>query len=523
MKRQSKYKYIIISFVSSCILCLIGMTIEDYSHNISILHSVKEVNHFFLPICFGIIASGFGYYHWKKKEQQLHTLNQFTENLNSLLDVNRAFISSIDVDTILQIIIDKSTHLIKLDTGAIYLHEDEKLYLGATTPSLPPQFPEVLRYDLLVNHPHIEKALATKKPVIVIDTSREILSEAEQEVVKIRKLRSILYIPLIIENRPVGTLILGTTTSIRSFSAQEINLYDTFSSQAALSIENARLYKKSILDANELRQQNEEFLVLNEELTESNSRIQKINEELNIAKEHAEESDRLKTAFLQNMSHEIRTPMNAIMGFSGLLKNEFDDKAKLDNYANIIKQRCNDLLEIINDILDIAKIESGQLSVTIEECSLNELFEELSAFFIEYQNRINKPCIKFNLQATCDPSNSIILSDKIKLKQIFINLISNAFKFTKSGQIEGGCKLDKNHNLLFYVSDTGIGIPLDKQQQVFERFIQLHQGPDYNIGGTGLGLSIVKGLIQLLGGEIFLQSEPGKGTTFSFTIKYKTK
>lgn len=243
--------------------------------------------------------------------------------------------------------------------------------------------------------------------------------------------------------------------------------------------------------------------------------------ELVIAKEKAEESDRLKTAFLQNMSHEIRTPMNAIMGFSELLIEFADDREKLKNYTEIINLRCNDLLDIINDILDISKIESGQLSVNVEESNINELFTEIFTFFSEYQKRMNKQHIEFSLQAFSNPKENLILIDKVKLKQIFINLITNAFKFTEQGKIEGGCRLDKNQNLLFYVSDTGIGIPPDKHQHIFDRFTQLHYDGKKNIGGTGLGLPIVKALVNLLGGSICVDSEPAKGSTFYFTIPYK--
>ncbi|PIV93323.1 MAG: hypothetical protein COZ17_10605 [Flavobacteriaceae bacterium CG_4_10_14_3_um_filter_33_47] len=242
---------------------------------------------------------------------------------------------------------------------------------------------------------------------------------------------------------------------------------------------------------------------------------------LKTAKKKAEESDRLKTAFLQNMSHEIRTPMNAIMGFSSLLADTFDDKTKLQKYSEIIKQRSHDLLDIINDILDISKIESGQLSVNHHVCDLKALFAELQTFFVEYQNRMGKQHIKFSLHAFNDTDQHLIYTDKVKLKQIFINLISNAFKFTNTGSIMGGCKLDDNKKAVFYISDTGIGIPFDKQQIIYERFSQLQQNSEVN-AGTGLGLSIAKGLVSLLGGELFLESEPGKGSTFFFSFPYKT-
>ncbi len=265
----------------------------------------------------------------------------------------------------------------------------------------------------------------------------------------------------------------------------------------------------------EIKEQNEEYLQINEEL-------QLTNQELKQAKERAEESDYLKTAFLQNMSHEIRTPMNAIMGFSDLIKDNYDNKTKLETFSEIIKLRCNDLMDIINDILDIAKIESGQFPVNFEECDLKELFAELSAFFAEYKTRIGKDNIMLSIQTYCNPEDCIIITDKVKLKQIFINLISNAFKFTDEGSIEAGIKSDENQKSFFYVSDSGIGIPKEKQNLVFERFTQLQQRSSKNLGGTGLGLSIVKGLVGVLGGEIFLKSEPKKGSTFTFTIPHKT-
>jgi CheY-like chemotaxis protein len=249
--------------------------------------------------------------------------------------------------------------------------------------------------------------------------------------------------------------------------------------------------------------------------------LKKAEEKIIASKERAEENDRLKTAFLQNMSHEIRTPMNAIMGFSELLIRDFNDKSKLTHYAQIINQRCNDLLVIIDDILDIAKIESGQLSVNIEKCNLNLLFVELKMFFTEHQVKIKKQHVIFHIQTEKLTPGFVIETDKVKLKQILINLIGNAFKFTYEGKIETGCYFDSDNNIVFYVSDTGLGIHPNKYEQIFERFIQIDSDAKGAHGGTGLGLSIVKGLVGLLGGKIWLKSQPGQGSTFYFTIKTK--
>ena len=320
--------------------------------------------------------------------------------------------------------------------------------------------------------------------------------------------------------------LLATEEEIRS-NNEELHI----TSEALQKSNEALLLAKEKAEESEeiIQQQYQELLTTEEEIRSNNDELyittealQKSNMALLIAKEKAEESDRLKTAFLQNMSHEIRTPMNAIMGFSALMSENYSDKTKLEKFAAIINLRCNDLLDIINDILDIAKIESGQLSVTIEECNLCELFNELTTFFTEHKKQLGKEHITLTLNVPPEMSDCVIITDKVKMKQIFINLIGNAFKFTDSGSIEGGCKYDDNQNLVFYVSDTGIGIPHDKQAFVFERFAQVNLGKDKLVQGTGLGLSIVKGLINLLGGEIVLKSELYKGSTFTFTISYKT-
>lgn len=243
----------------------------------------------------------------------------------------------------------------------------------------------------------------------------------------------------------------------------------------------------------------------------------KAQKELLIAKEKAEESDKLKTAFLQNMSHEIRTPMNAIMGFSELLPDAFDDKKMLEQYSGIIIQRCDDLLTIIDEILDIAKIESGHLSIHNEDCMLKHWFSEMNLFFTEYQKHIKKEHIelKFNCAFL---ENDIVRFDQGKIKQILTNLIGNAFKFTEKGEIEIGCHFQNNNQLHFYVSDTGLGIPIEKQSFIFDRFAQIDTLTSRLYGGTGLGLAIAKGMIDAMKGNIYLKSSPGEGTTFYFWI-----
>jgi PAS domain S-box-containing protein len=238
--------------------------------------------------------------------------------------------------------------------------------------------------------------------------------------------------------------------------------------------------------------------------------------ELADAKAKAEMSDKLKSAFLANMSHELRTPLNGIIGFAGLLLKPNLSAEKLKRYSQIINSNSHNLLALINDIIDISKIESGQLTVNKEPLQLNGLLKETYDIFSELASRKG---LKLVLSKKLQDNEVCIISDELKIKQILNNLLYNALKFTYEGTIDFGYKIKTNY-IEFYVKDSGIGIAKEFQELVFERFKQV-DSIDKTIGGTGLGLSICKALVELMNGEIWLESEVSKGTTFYFTIPYK--
>lgn len=258
------------------------------------------------------------------------------------------------------------------------------------------------------------------------------------------------------------------------------------------------------------------FIGTNTDITE----IKEYQQQLIDSKNKAEESDRLKSAFLANMSHEIRTPMNGIIGFSELLERPTISDQNRKKFTTIIRNRSIELLHIINDILDISKIEAGQLQISYKEFNLNEIIEDLYSLEKEKINQEKKQII-LKYSKFFENDKSYIISDNFRLKQILTNLIDNAIKFTDEGYVEFGYEL-KDNELIFHVKDTGIGIKPSEQKKIFERFIQADISLTRKYSGAGLGLSICKGILKLLHGKIWVESELEKGSCFYFSIPYKS-
>jgi PAS domain S-box-containing protein len=418
----------------------------------------------------------------RKIKQQNEDITFNNDRLESLLRISQY--STESIQELLDFALGEAVTLTKSKIGYIYFYNAEKEQFSLNTWSR-----EVMSECAVLNPQTIYnldktgcwgEAVRQRRPIIINDYPSE-------NILK--------------KGIPEGHVKLLKFLTIPVFSQEKI--------VAVAGVAN----KETDYDNSDIRQ----LTLLMDTVWKISERILLISD-LKQAKEKAEESDRLKTAFLQNMSHEIRTPMNAIMGFSELLAQNIKNEEKIDHFVSIINQRCSDLLVIIDDILDIAKIESGQLQINNETINIIKLLKDLELIYNQQKIHLKKPEIKIALNIPPGLQEFRITSDKSRLMQVFNNLLSNALKYTLQGEITYGFQFNSENQIEFYVSDTGIGIPHNKHSAIFERFVQLNQKTVRSMGGTGLGLSITRALVKLLGGEIWLHSEIDKGSTFYFTI-----
>jgi signal transduction histidine kinase len=418
----------------------------------------------------------------EKELAELQQRDDQNKDLSMLFDISMELLESLEKKILFQKIVDQAANLAATDTSAIYLVKDDLLYLEATSPRLPDEFPDEFRKARLKNHPHIRKVIEKRTVLSLKDVTKVKLTSEEKLIVETRNLASLVYIPLFVQNRVEGVIILGTIERKRNFQKHEIDLFTSFSNITSLALENAYLFK-NLIDT----------------------------------KEKAEESNRLKTAFLHNISHEIRTPLNAIIGFSGLLINDNISGNHRKEYAEIIIQSNNQLLSIIDDIISIAHIESGQIAISESPVALIPLLKNLHTL---YTAKAKKKHLELIVEAP-ENQNLIILTDESKLISILTNLLDNAVKFTETGMVKLICKKHRSR-VDFIVADSGIGISESEKNKVFERFYQADYGSGKIFGGMGLGLAICVAYAEALGGKISLESTLGKGSVFTLSLPYNS-
>jgi PAS domain S-box-containing protein len=430
---------------------------------------------------------------------------------------------------------DNEISLLRLIAGEIPIYQTEKRYIrkdgsiiwGSTTVSLIRNNKDEVQFFLVM----VEDITSRKETTAELEKSFSLLKAT-------------------LESTEDGLLVVDTSGRIVQFNQKFVDMWRIPSEVMASGEDNQALsFVKNQLKNPESFLENVKHLYSEPEATSSDilefedgryferySQPQKINDksvgrvwsfrditqkrkaeaDLISAKEKAVESDRLKTAFLHNVSHEIRTPMNAIIGFSTLLGESGLAEPERLQYNDIIFQSSNQLLSIINDIVDIANVESGQVKINLMKKNLNLSFRSIYEQFNLNSKQNNIPV---NFSVGLPDEEADIITDQIKLIQVLSNLINNAFKFTKEGQIDFGY-VRKESFLEFFVKDTGIGISPEYIDKIFDRFYQVDGTVSRQFGGTGLGLSICKAYVELMGGKIWVFSKPNEGTLFKFTIPY---
>ena len=420
---------------------------------------------------------------FKELGQRTNELTRSVGELQALGEVGQAVSSTLDLETVLATIVAHAVQLSGTDCGVIYEYDEstQEFHLRASH-RMEEEVVDALRAaPIRLGEGVTGQAVTTRAPVQVPD----ILDQREYTGTRVRPMltrlgyRSLLSIPLFREQQIMGGLTVWRKQS-GNFEPEIVNLLQTFATQSALAIQNARLFRE----------------------------IEEKGREIETANRH-------KSEFLANMSHELRTPLTAIIGFSEVLSEklfgELNDKQ--NEYMDDIVSSGRHLLSLINDILDLSKVEAGRMELDLTKFDLPTAIENA---LILIQERATRHGI--TLQHSVDERLGEVLGDERKFKQILLNLLSNAVKFTaEGGRIDVDAALT-NGAVEISVSDTGIGIAPENQETIFEEFRQV--GTDYSKKreGTGLGLTLTRRFVELHGGKIWVGSEVGKGSTFTFTL-----
>jgi signal transduction histidine kinase len=419
-----------------------------------------------------------------KVEIRTHELAQSVAELRALGEVSQAVNSTLDLNEVLNTIVSKAVQLSDTDAGAIYDYDEAKGEFGLRSTY---GMDDELIAAIKERHVHIGDAgighaAAQRAPIQIADVQKEPASEVLDVVIR-AGFRALLFIPLIGPEGIVGALVVRRRRP-GEFAKQTIDVLQTFAAQSVLAIQNARLFQE----------------------------IEDKGRQLEVASQH-------KSQFLANMSHELRTPLNAILGYTELILDDIygETPAKMRGVLERVQRNGKHLLGLINDVLDLSKIEAGQLTLALADYSLKDVVQSV---FAAVESLADEKKLALRIEV---PSNLPVgRGDERRLTQVLLNLVGNAIKFTDQGEVAIKASAT-NGAYTLSVCDTGPGIPPADQAKIFEEFQQADSSATKKKGGTGLGLSIARRIIELHGGRIWVESEVGKGATFSINLPVKVE
>lgn len=435
----------------------------------------------------------------------------------TIQDANLALSRSLDLDEILQVLLDHLRKIVPFDSASVMLLEDkDRLIISAVRGSdnlVDRQQSRQIQFEASI-YPIFEKIIDEHQCLIINETHNY---PGWKFPLSKEKVASWMGIPLIAGGQILGSYSLCKTLP-GFFTTEYAELGEAFAAQAAIAIQNAKLHKELQNHATELEQRvadrTTELAKRVAEVESLNQTMVSLNDELKAAVIKAESADKLKSAFLATMSHELRTPLNSIIGFSGILLQKLVGplSEEQEKQLNMVQGSARHLLELINDVLDISKIEAGQLTVTKEVFNMEETIQKCVERIMPMADKKHLALIY-----TVTPHNIEINSDRRRIDQVILNLLNNAVKFTKKGDVHIETRIENNY-VITQVIDTGIGVKPEDMDVLFKPFQQVDTGITRQYEGTGLGLSICKRIVELLGGQIWIESEWGKGSTFTFTL-----